>query len=77
MLLEPGLVFGILGQLQPLLNRLIDAVEITLKYDKSCTKLSALLLRLQPLLQHIANQAPNLSSNVSLVHTWLLHLRND
>jgi hypothetical protein len=74
MLIEPGLVFGILGQLQPLLNRVIDAVEITLKYDKSCTKLSALLLRLQPLLQHIANQAPNLSSNVSLVHTWLTEL---
>ncbi|CAM6037255.1 unnamed protein product [Sphagnum compactum] len=74
MLIEPGLVFGILGQLQPLLNRVIDAVEITLKYDKSCTKLSALLLRLQPLLQHIANQAPNPSSNVSLVHTWLTEL---
>ncbi|CAK9232599.1 unnamed protein product [Sphagnum troendelagicum] len=74
MLIEPGLVFGILGQLQPLLNRVIDAVEITLKYDKSCTKLSALLLRLQPLLQHIANQAPNLSSNVSLVRTWLTEL---
>jgi ElaB/YqjD/DUF883 family membrane-anchored ribosome-binding protein len=74
MLIEPGLVFGILGQLQPLLKRVIDAVEITLKYDKSCTELSALLLRLQPLLQHIANQAPNLSSNVSLVHTWLTEL---
>jgi hypothetical protein len=74
MLIEPGLVFGILGQLQPLLNRVIDAVEITLKYDKSCTKLSAVLLRLQPLLQHIANQAPNLSSNVSLVRTWLTEL---
>ncbi|KAH8956560.1 hypothetical protein BDL97_07G045700 [Sphagnum fallax] len=74
MLIEPGLVFGILGQLQPLLNRVIDAVEITLKYDKSCTKLSSLLLRLQPLLQHIANQAPNLSPNVSLVHTWLTEL---
>ncbi len=74
MLIEPGLVLGILGQLQPLLNRVIDAVEITLKYDKSCTKLSALLLRLQPLLRHIANQAPNLSSNESLVHTWLTEL---
>jgi len=74
MLIDPGLVFGILGQLQPLLKRVIDAVEITLKYDKSCTKLSALLLRLQPLLQHIANQAPNPSSNVSLVHTWLTEL---
>jgi ElaB/YqjD/DUF883 family membrane-anchored ribosome-binding protein len=74
MLIEPGLVFGILGQLQPLLKRVIDAVEITLKYDKSCTNLSALLLRLQPLLQHIANQAPNPSSNVSLVHTWLTEL---
>jgi hypothetical protein len=61
MLIEPGLVLAILGQLQPLLNRVIDAVEITLTYDKSCTKLSALLLRLQPLLQYIANQAPNLS----------------
>ncbi|KAH8956557.1 hypothetical protein BDL97_07G045500 [Sphagnum fallax] len=74
MLIEPGLVLGILGQLQPLLNRVIDAVEITLKYDKSCTKLSALLLKLQPLLRHIANQAPNLSSNESLVHTWLTEL---
>ncbi|KAH8956553.1 hypothetical protein BDL97_07G045100 [Sphagnum fallax] len=74
MLIEPGLVLGILGQLQPLLNRVIDAVEITLKYDKSCTKLGALLLRLQPLLRHIANQAPNLSSNESLVHTWLTEL---
>ncbi|CAK9879678.1 unnamed protein product [Sphagnum jensenii] len=74
MLIEPGLVFGILGQLQPLLNRVIDAVEITLKYDKSCRKLSDLLSRLQPLLQHIESQAPKLSSNVSLVHTWLTEL---
>jgi len=74
MLIKPGLVFGILGQLQPLLKRVIDAVEIILKYDKSCTKLSALLLRLQPLLPQIANQVPNLISNVSLVHTWLTEL---
>jgi hypothetical protein len=70
MLIEPGLVLGILGQLQPLLNRLIDAVEITLKYDKSCRKLSDLLFRLQPLLQHRGK----LSSNESLVHEWLTEL---
>jgi len=74
MLIDPGLVFGILGQLQPLLNRVIDAVEITLKYDKSFRKLSDLLLRLQPLLKRIENQAPNLSSNASVVHTWLTKL---
>jgi disease resistance protein RPS2 len=73
-MIEPGLVFGILGQLQPLLNRVIDAVEITLKYDKSCRKLSDLLLSLQPLLQHTGNRAPNLSSNVNLVHAWLTEL---
>jgi hypothetical protein len=49
-------------------------LEITLKYDKSCRKLSDLLSRLQPLLQHIESQAPKLSSNVSLVHTWLTEL---
>jgi len=74
MLIEPGLVFRILGQLQPLLNRVIEAIEITLKYDKSFRKLSDLLLSLQPLLQHTGNRAPNLSSNVSLVHTWLTEL---
>jgi hypothetical protein len=73
-MIDPTSVIAIVRQLYPLLNRVIDAVQITLKHHENCTKLSALLLRLQPLLQHIPKKAPNLSSNVSLVHTWLTDL---